>query len=193
MKTSKMVTEEEIRNFAFSAFLFSTVGWILVEAQLIKGVARLPSHLMTCFVGLLISAVALRRCMLWWPVMAGSRAADEAGNNRFGPRDLVFCFALLAIAGAPGVFLRMGSISLLILCVGGIGVVPWAKISFCLRHFVVSWLILAVGTSASVVLSASGSTVPLPYLVSGWAMWIVATTLMLITFRGADGPIGKGR
>lgn len=187
-----MVTEEEIRNFAFSAFLLSTVGWFLVEAQLIKGGARLPAHLVTCFVGLLISAVALRRCRLWWTALAGSRANGAAGQHRFGRCDLAFCFALLAIAGVPGAVLKMGSISLLILCVGGMGVVPWAKIRFCLRHFVVSWAILAVGTSASILLSATGSHLPFPYLVSGWAMWFVATTLLLITYRGADGPIGKG-
>lgn len=188
MKRLKIVTEEEVANFAFSAFLLSTAGWGLLEAQLSKGNGRIQGHLLACVFGLLLCAVAFRRCRLWWPTVAVPRAAADASGARFGRRDIVFCFALLAVGGVLSAVLRMGSIALLILCVGGIGVVPWAKISFCRRHFFLSWAILGVGTVASVLLSATGSHIPFPYLLSAWAMWIVATTLMLITYRGADGP-----
>jgi hypothetical protein len=188
MKRLKFVTEEEIANFAFSAFLLSTAGWALLEAQLIKGNARSQAHLLACACGLLLSAVAFRRCRLWWPTVAVPRAAGDASGAWFGRREMVFCFVLVATVGVLSAVFRMGSIALLILCVGGIGVVPWAKISFCRRHFFLSWAILGVGTSASVLLSATGSHIPFPYLLSAWAMWIVASALMLITYRGADGP-----
>lgn len=179
--------EKLITNFAFSAFLFSTFGWILLETELAKNGAHLRAHLLASFLGLSLSALGFRRCKLWWPSFADTRTAAKPGQDRFGHAVWISCAALLAIGAALGSALKMGSIFVFFLCAGGLNLLPWTKINFGRLHYCVSWALLAAG-AASVLLTSTGSRMPFLYLLSAWGLWTIAVADLLVTYRGANGP-----
>jgi hypothetical protein len=188
MKTLEIGTRQEITNFAFSAFIFSTFGWALLEMQLIRNEARPTAHLLVALIALALVGVSFRRCRLWWPGL--NHAGDDGAKpfaDRYAPRDLYPCLALLTAGAVLAFFVSAGSVFLLVLMASAIGVVPWARIGFCRKHFFLSWGLLAAG-GALVLLAGPRSASPFPYLFGAWVLWFVALMELLVTYKGASRP-----
>jgi hypothetical protein len=189
MRTPKIGTKQEITNFAFSAFLFSTFGWILLETQLIRVGARPTAHLVVSALALALSAISFHRCRLWWPSFNHPRDDDpKSDTNRDILRDLCSCLGLLTAGAVLAFFVNAGSIVLLVLIAGGIGLVPWARIDFCRKHFFVSWGMLGCGGAVVLVLGPR-TQFPFGYLLGAWVLWFVAVVELLVTYRGASRPV----
>ncbi|TFW29879.1 hypothetical protein [Massilia horti] len=196
MKTFKIGTEQEIRNFAFSAFLFSTFGWALLEIQLLGAHARPIAHLLASVPALPLSAVSFRRCRLWWPSFDDPHddGAKFNADRHFLRDDLCPCSALVVTGAVLAFFVNGGSIFLLGLVAGGISLVPWARIAFCNKHFFVSWTMLALG-GAAVLIVGPRAQFPFQYVIGAWVLWFIALTQLLVTYRGATkvDPSGPPR
>jgi hypothetical protein len=89
-------------------------------------------------------------------------------------------------------FVNTGSIVLLTLIAGVIGLLPWAKISFCRRHFFGSLAMLASG-GAAVLFSGPRAQFPFIYVLGAWVLWCVALVELLVTYRGASRPANEYR
>jgi hypothetical protein len=174
MKTFKIGTEREITNFAFSAFLFSIFGWALFEIQLLKLGARPKAHLLVSALALVLSGISYHRCRLWWPSF-NSAHGDWArfDASPYLVRDLYPCLGLAVTGAVLAFFVNTGSIVLLTLIAGVIGLLPWAKISFCRRHFFGSLVMLASG-GAAVLFSGPRAQFPFIYVLGAWVLWCVA-------------------
>lgn len=177
-------------NFAFSAFVLALFGWALVETQLIASAAGIKAHLLASALGLAISAIALRRCRRCWRTML--RGADAAVSRPVRNRDhignFISCVAL-AVAGCVfAVLERGGSISLFLGYAGAFSLVPWSRLRFCRRHFLISFAILVAGAASVIVIR--GTAEPILNLFYAWVLWSIALSELLVTSNG-DRTVGS--
>jgi hypothetical protein len=175
-------------NFAFSAFLFSVFGWALLETQLFNAAAGVGGHLFISAFGLAITAIALRRCRLWWPLFADAGEGAKRSSTRDHIGDVIGCVALVAAGCVLGLSAKTGSIALFAICAGAFSLVPWSRIGLCRRHFFISCAMLGTG-AASILVVARDTRHPLIYLLWAWIFWVIALSELLVTWnRNRDRP-----
>lgn len=174
-------------NFAFSAFLFSALGWTLIEAQLFNVAAGISAHVLATACGLGILAVALRRCTLWWSFFADVDAcASSPATERDRVGDVISCIALVAAGCVLALSAKTGSLALFAICAGAFGMVPWSGFDFCRRHLFISCSMLGAG-AASVLTVTGAPPDPFSYLIWAWFLWTYSIVALLTTWR-AERP-----
>jgi hypothetical protein len=182
MKADIGGTKPAAANFAFSAFLFSVFAWALIETQLFNGAAGFRAHLLASAFGLGVSAIALRRCRLWWSLFADTdTAVNRATPNRYHIGDVASCVALVAAGCVLALSGKVGSLALFAICAGAFSLAPWSRFVFCRRHFFVSCSMLGAGAAS--ILMVERATVG-PFIYPLWALflWMIAVSELLITW-----------
>lgn len=175
-------------NLAFSAFFFSILGWFLFETLLFQRGAGLRPHLMVTLIGGIISTIALRRCRVWWPGFGNSGSGMRVSMNEYGIKDLFSSLVLAGIGALVGLSAKSGSCFLFVLCVAGLNPLPWSRISFCQRHFFISNVVLTLGVGG-VLMSGEDSLEPFLYMFDAWALWAIAISTVLATYRKPGAAI----
>jgi len=169
-------------NLSFNAFFFSILGWGLFEMLLFQQGAGIRPHFMVTLVGGIICAIALWRCRVWWPGFGSSGFRIGPSSHGSGIKD-AFSFLVLAGIGAlVGLSAKSGSCFIFMLCLAGLNLFPWSRISFCLRHFFISCAVLTLG-AGGILMSGGASLEPFPYLFDAWALWAIAASTVLVTYR----------
>lgn len=172
-------------NFAFSGFLFSVFGWALIEAQLLHVAAELKAHLLVAACGLGTSAVALRRCGLWWRSFAALDASiNRPASNRYRISDVTSCVALAAAGCVLAFSAKTGSFVLFAICAGAFTWAPWSRFVFCRKHFFTSCSMLSAGAVS--ILIVTRITVNPGYFLWAWFLWMYA--LVALFFTITSGP-----
>ena len=172
-------------NFAFSAFLFSVFGWALMEAQLFNVAAGFKAHLLVTVCGLGVSAVALRRCRLWWSSFAAMDSPiNRSAPNQYRISDVTSCVALVAAGCVLALSAKTGSLALFAICAGAFNLAPWSRFTFCRRHFFTSCSMSCAG-AVSVFIVTKATVEPFSYLLWVWFLWmyVLADLLTTLTSR----------
>ena len=181
MKAHIGVLKQTAANFAFSAFLLSMFGWALLETQLFNVAAGFKTHLLVNACGLAVSAVALRRCRLWWSLFTETDAlTDPSVPNRYRMRDITSCIALVTAGCALTLCAKTGSLTLFAICAGAFSLTPWSRVVFCRRHFVTSCMMLGAG-AVSVFIVTKTPAAPLSFFLCAWFLWMYALIALLTT------------
>lgn len=186
--------ESATANLTFSVFFCSILGWLAFEILLFQRGAGIRLHLVVTLIGGIISNLALRRCRTWWPGFGRSNSGTRVSSRDYGASDVLPCLALAGIGGLWGLSITFGSYSLFSFCLAGLILFPWSRISFCLRHFFISNAMLALGAGAILMsgghLATEGNVVVLfPYVFNAWALWIIAVSLVVLTYRKPGATI----
>jgi hypothetical protein len=183
-------------NLTFSVFFCSILGWGVFEIVLFQCGGGIRLHLMATLIGGIISTLALRRCRTWWPGLRSFDSGTQVPSNGYGTRNVLPCLALAGIGGLWGISIKSGSCSFFAFCVAGLIFFPWSRISFCLRHFFISSAVLVVGAGGALVsggaLMPGGTLLSLfPYMFDAWALWVIASCLVLATYRKAGATMAQ--
>jgi hypothetical protein len=176
MTTDNKASKRTEANFAFSAFILAIFGWALVETQLFSATTGVKAHLLASAFGLVISAIALRRCRRSWALLP-----DAPVGNRDHIGNVASCAALAAAGCLFALAGKAGSITLFVIYVGVFSFVPWSRIAFCRRYFFVSCAMLGVGAAS--ILIARGTAGPIINLFYAWVLWSIALSELLITSK----------
>ena len=178
-------------NFSFSAFFFAVFAWLLIEAALFSVAGGFQVHLLNTAFSIGVSAIALRRCRLWWSLFADlDSSMNRAAPNRYHISDVTSCVALVAAGCLLGLSASTGLLTLFAICAGAFNLVPWSKFAFCRRHFFTSCLMLG-GGAVSVLLATRSTIGPFSYLLWAWFLWIYALTALLTTSKSHPSAISR--
>ena len=175
-------------NLTFSVFCCSILGWGVFEILLFQRGRGIRSHLTVILIGVMITSLALHRCRTWWPGFGNSNPGTQAASRGYSAGDILPCLALAVIGWLWGLSIKSGSCTLFMFCMAGLIFFPWSRISFCLRHFFVSSAVLVLGAGAALVSGGvpapDGNVVALlPYMLDAWALWVIAVSLVALTYR----------
>ena len=193
MKTDIDVAKPTAANFAFSAFLFSVFGWALMEAHLFNVAAGFKAHLLVTVCGLGVSAVALRRCRLWWALFAEMDAsANRSTSNRDCTNDVTSCAALVAAGCVLALSAKTGSLTLFAICAGVFNLAPWSRFVFCRRHFFTSCALLGAG-AVPVFIATRATVAPFSYLLWTWFLWMYVLVALLTTLTSNRSAILRSK
>jgi hypothetical protein len=178
-------------NFAFSAFLFSVFAWALMEMQLFNVGAGFRTHLLVTALSLGASAVAFRRCRLWWSIFADTDAAvTRSAPNRFRIGDLTSVVALVAAGCVLALSAKTGSLTLFAMCAGAFSLAPWSRFAFCRRYFFTSCSMLGAG-AMSILIVTRATAEPFSYLLWAWFLWMIALVALLTTWTSDRAAISQ--
>lgn len=143
--TRNEAREKSLRaaNFGFGALFFTLFGWINVEILAVSNSASIRGQLLTFAIGASLSTLGYRRYQTWWTPLAQSmrgEAPQSSFRTHWG--------AIVLLVGA-GFFLactmRMDLFTSVALGAGSLTFIPWARSSFCKKHFFASHALLVSG------------------------------------------------
>ena len=178
-------------NFSFSAFFFAVFAWSLIEAVLFSVAGGFRVHLLNTAFSIGVSAIALRRCRLWWSLFAVlDSSINGSAPNRHHISDVSSCVALVAAGCLLGLSASTGLLTPFAICAGAFNFVPWSKFVFCRRHFFTSCSLLG-GGAVSVLLVTRSTVDPFSYLLWAWFLWTYALTALLTTSKSQPSAISR--
>lgn len=165
-------------NLAFTGFLFSILAFTLAEALNAKANAGLRQHVVTASIGVLVSAVALRRCRLTWPGLANPKAQVPGHAAAWNRTDAAAGLLLIVIGSALALLTRTGSLTLFGLGAVCISMTPWSRIPLCRHHFFASCATVLISGACGLVFAVR-PTDSLYLVLVTWALSVISCAAVL--------------
>jgi hypothetical protein len=175
-KSTADTAETSRASFPFSALVFALFGWINVEVFLLTANAGIGAHLMSFAYVTVLSAMAYRRCRVWWPL--SGRNSTEPGHST--PVLIGHGLALAAAGCTLAHSMRTGFVTPAVICAAVLCFVPWSKSRFCQRYFFASHALLIAGW-IPVLLTQTRQQASIMTLACTCSMWALAAGLILAT------------
>jgi hypothetical protein len=173
-------------NLAFSALLFSFLGWAILERWSFGARAGIVPHLVNTLACAPVLACSLRRFRAACPRHMRARTRPR-GALLGGGLALAVLFAVGAVFG---IAVGSGSVSMVALAAFLCCCAPWTRLRAHQQHLFLSFLALAAGA----VLAASLANQKLNLLVAlpaAWCLW-AAAALLCIGLCGGELMKKKG-
>jgi hypothetical protein len=185
MQTDPMKLETTSRHHAFSAFVLSILGWLLLQAWNFQIGAGVRFHAFTALVGLALAGACFLRCRLYWSpsTRAGPITQQPGPFAQMRMVDAGSSIILLAIGIFMAQLARAGWVFPFAVFAVGLTFIPWSKIALCRRHFLASSLIVGLG-GACAFLFTGGSSNPVILPIASWILWFIACFLLLRRRQG---------
>lgn len=165
-------------NLAFSGFLFSILSLVLVEALNFKANAGVRQHILAASVGLLISAVALRRCRIAWPGLVNKKELTCRDGARSPMVDAAGGLLLTTMGAALALLTLTQSVTLFGIGALCISLTPWSRIPFCRNHFFSSCATVLISGACGLLIIRSPAD-PFILILAAWSMSMVACVAVL--------------
>jgi hypothetical protein len=173
-------------NLAFSALLFSFLGWAILERWNFGAHAGIVPHLMNTLACAPVMACSLRRFRAACPRHMRARSRPR-GALLGGALALAVLFAVGAVFGVAAGSGSMGMLALaaLLCCL-----IPWTRLRAHQQHLFLSFLAVAAGAllAASLANPKMNLLVALP---AAWCLW-AAAALLCIALCGGELLKKKG-
>ena len=175
MQTDTPRLKAPIGNGAFSVFVFSILGWALIEAWCVAIAAPIAFQILAALIGIAIAAIGCRRYRAQWPALPPEQVRSN-GMRKFG----VACGCLLVVitGNVLGRLALSQFISPMLVFAMGLTFVPWSRVPLCRRNFFKSSILFVSGAAYPLVFSTI-STDPIHLLAAAWALWSVACIALL--------------
>jgi hypothetical protein len=173
------VARQSPANLAFSALLFSFLGWAILEYCTVGAHAGATPHLINTLACAPVMGCSLRRFHAACPryLCTGMR---PPGVHTAGKRALALLFAAGAAFGAA---LAGGSMVLVALLVLAFCCMPWTRFRVHRQHLLLS--LLPPATGAALPLAASSRPLSITAaLPAAWCLWTVAALLCIFLCGG---------
>jgi hypothetical protein len=166
-------------NLAFSALLFSFVGWAILERWSIKaGTGPLP-HLIISLACAPVLACSLLRFRAACPrhMRAGMR---PRGGIKAGGAALAMLFAVGAMFGVAA---GSGSVTLVVLPAALCCLAPWTRLRVHQQHLALSFLAVAAGAALAPALTRHSPDL-MAAVLAAWGLWATASLLCIVLCGG---------
>jgi hypothetical protein len=161
-------------NLAFSALLFSFLGWLILERWVLAAQTGIGPHLLAALTCAPIMACSLRYFYRACPRHLRTRARPPGA----GTAGSMLLAALFAVGGLFGIAVGGGSMTLVALLAAACCFTPWMRIRAHQQHLFLS--LLAVMAGAAVALGGSQREPnPMAVLPAAWCLWAAAAVLCI--------------
>lgn len=176
MKTNSLQLKAPIGNGAFSAFVFSVVGWALIQTWCVAVAAPIVFQALAALIGICLAALGRRRYRLHWPALPPEQ---QRSNRTRKILDAGCCLLLLITGSILGQLVLAGWMFQLFIFGLGMTFVPWSRFPFCRRNFLVSGILFGAGVAYLLIFSAVPAD-SVRLLVAAWTLWSVALCALLL-------------
>jgi hypothetical protein len=173
-------------NLAFSALLFSFLGWAILERWSFGAHAGPVPHLVNTLACAPVMACSLRRFRAACPRHMRARTRPRAAL-RSGALALAVLFALGAVFG---IAVGSGSVTLMALPAVLCCCMPWTRLRAHQQHLFLSFLAVTAGAALASILSNQKVNL-LVALPAAWCLW-GAAALLCIALCGGELMKRKG-
>lgn len=173
---------EPIQNGAFSAFIFSVLGWALFLAWSINAKAGYGVQVLPALIGIILATVAIRRCLRHWPgsVVEASTPGQQRSFLPISFANALSLVLMVLIGYAIARLVFLGSAFLMVVFAFGASLVPWSRIPLCRNRFFSAGSIIFAATALPLFLTHARID-PFHFLFAAWALASVAC--MALVFR----------
>jgi hypothetical protein len=166
-------------NLAFSALLFSFLGWAILERWSVKtGAGALP-HLVITVACAPVLACSLQRFRAACPRHMRARI-QLRGRLRAGGLALAMLFAVGAVFGVAA---GTGSATMVVLSAALCCLAPWTRLHVHQQHLFLSFLAVVAGSALAPALAGQSPGL-MPALLAAWGLWSAASFLCIALCGG---------
>jgi hypothetical protein len=166
-------------NLAFSALLFSFVGWAILERWSIKaGTGPLPQLIIS------LACAPVLACSLLRFRAACPRHMRSSMRPRGGIKAGGAALAMLFAVGAMfGVAAGSGSVILVVLPAALCCLAPWTRLRVHQQHLALSFLAVAAGSALAPALTRHSPDL-MAAVLAAWGLWATASLLCIVLCGG---------
>ncbi|MGJ7915263.1 hypothetical protein ACI48D_07260 [Massilia sp. LXY-6] len=180
MKKGNAALDSSIRNTSFAAFLFITLGFLLLEACTFRFGGKPVAHITNALIGISISALIWRRVIPYWAVATKNTSVSVRAKNGSLPRAAdVASGILLAGMGYLGADALLSEwVTPVWAFTSCLYLFPWSGIPLCRSGLLVPCSMIALGAAAHLCWAAHLPH-PISFLLAVWVLWTMAACCWL--------------